>query len=222
MFLSELDHVPPADKIPRKIVGDIPETLPPSMSVMCRKIVCEKLGTNFREVTRIVSNKLSLTPESGKVIVRNEYLGINASDINFTNGTYLPGVQPPFDTGFEAVGKVPSRSAATDADPTSNPPAEKDEARHPSADHASCGVMPITPFPAILHMRTTKNRRTNPLRSNHPVKRGSFPRSRFAGMFTPLPLYYTLFAQRGVWVCRLDGDPALLAWMAPWPSVPCR
>mmetsp|Transcript_33517 Transcript_33517/g.79290 ORF Transcript_33517/g.79290 Transcript_33517/m.79290 type:complete len:348 (+) Transcript_33517:116-1159(+) len=71
-----------------------------------RKIVCEKLGTNFREVTRIVSSKLSLAPATGHVLVRNEYLGINASDINFTNGTYLPGVQPPFDTGFEAVGKV--------------------------------------------------------------------------------------------------------------------
>ena len=34
------------------------------------------------------------------------WAGINASDINFTNGTYLPGVQPPFDTGFEAVGKI--------------------------------------------------------------------------------------------------------------------
>ncbi len=34
------------------------------------------------------------------------FLGINASDINFTNGKYLPGVRPPFDAGFEAVGRV--------------------------------------------------------------------------------------------------------------------
>ena len=73
-FCLQLDHVPPATKIltTLPVAG---ETLPPRMSVMCRKIVCETLGTNFREVTRIVSSKLSLTPESGKVIVRNEYLG---------------------------------------------------------------------------------------------------------------------------------------------------
>ena len=26
--------------------------------------------------------------------------------VNYTNGVYAPGVQPPFDTGFEAVGRV--------------------------------------------------------------------------------------------------------------------
>ena len=28
------------------------------------------------------------------------------SAVNYTNGVYAPGVQPPFDTGFEAVGRV--------------------------------------------------------------------------------------------------------------------
>lgn len=66
-----------------------------------RKIVCKKLSTNFRECTEIVS----FTPralKSGEVLVQVKYVGINASDINYTNGAYLPGVQPPFDCGFEA------------------------------------------------------------------------------------------------------------------------
>lgn len=70
-----------------------------------RKIVCKKLSTNFRECTEIVS----FTPralKSGEVLVQVKYVGINASDINYTNGAYLPGVQPPFDCGFEAVGIV--------------------------------------------------------------------------------------------------------------------
>lgn len=46
------------------------------------------------------------SPPPGSVYVRNVFCGINASDINFTNGVYLPGVQPPFDTGFEAIGRV--------------------------------------------------------------------------------------------------------------------
>lgn len=70
-----------------------------------RKIVCKKLSTNFRECTEIVR----FTPpalKNGEVRVAVKYVGINASDINYTNGAYLPGVQPPFDCGFEA-GAVP-------------------------------------------------------------------------------------------------------------------
>ncbi|KAL3668289.1 hypothetical protein V7S43_006382 [Phytophthora oleae] len=45
------------------------------------------------------------------VLVQTKYCGINASDINasdinYTNGAYWPGVQPPFDCGFEALGIV--------------------------------------------------------------------------------------------------------------------
>ncbi|OQR88768.1 alcohol dehydrogenase [Thraustotheca clavata] len=72
-----------------------------------RKIVCNELSTDFRGATSIVSvPKESLVAAPGTVVVKNHFLGINASDINFTNGKYLPGVQPPFDVGFEAVGEV--------------------------------------------------------------------------------------------------------------------
>ncbi|KAJ0395025.1 hypothetical protein P43SY_003238 [Pythium insidiosum] len=70
-----------------------------------RKIVCKKLSTKFRECTAIETHELR-APAAGEVVVQVRYVGINASDINYTNGAYLPGVQPPFDCGFEAVGVV--------------------------------------------------------------------------------------------------------------------
>ncbi|CAK4679883.1 hypothetical protein LEN26_017715 [Aphanomyces euteiches] len=74
---------------------------------MYRKIVCNKLSTDFRNATEIVSApRSSLRVAPGTVLVKNTVLGINASDINFTNGKYLPGVMPPFDCGFEAAGYI--------------------------------------------------------------------------------------------------------------------
>jgi NADPH:quinone reductase-like Zn-dependent oxidoreductase len=69
--------------------------------VQSRKIVCHKLSTNFRECTAIVPFEVPAL-KKGEVLVQTKYCGINASDINYTNGAYLPGVQPPFDCGFEA------------------------------------------------------------------------------------------------------------------------
>ncbi|DAZ97611.1 TPA: hypothetical protein N0F65_002230, partial [Lagenidium giganteum] len=70
-----------------------------------RKIVCKKLSTNFRECTEIVSFDVPQLRQN-EVLVQTKYVGVNASDINYTNGAYLPGVKPPFDCGFEAVGIV--------------------------------------------------------------------------------------------------------------------
>eukprot|EP01097_Dermamoeba_algensis_P004151 TRINITY_DN2758_c0_g1_i1.p1 TRINITY_DN2758_c0_g1~~TRINITY_DN2758_c0_g1_i1.p1 ORF type:complete len:369 (-),score=77.59 TRINITY_DN2758_c0_g1_i1:118-1059(-) len=39
-------------------------------------------------------------------MIETKYLGINASDVNFAAGKYLPGVKPPFTAGFEATGIV--------------------------------------------------------------------------------------------------------------------
>jgi hypothetical protein len=71
-----------------------------------RKLVCHTIGTNFRQCTKIVSAEMGAKPAAGAVLIRNSICGINASDVNYTNAVYLPGVQPPFDTGFEAVGQV--------------------------------------------------------------------------------------------------------------------
>ena len=40
------------------------------------------------------------------MLIKNRYVGINASDINYTAGRYTPGVSPPFDAGMEAIGEV--------------------------------------------------------------------------------------------------------------------
>jgi NADPH:quinone reductase-like Zn-dependent oxidoreductase len=42
----------------------------------------------------------------GHVILKSKYLGIKASDINYTAGRYLPGVKLPFACDFECVGTV--------------------------------------------------------------------------------------------------------------------
>lgn len=41
-----------------------------------------------------------------KVLIQVHYVGINASDINYSAGRYDPSVKPPFDSGFEGVGKI--------------------------------------------------------------------------------------------------------------------
>uniref|UniRef100_H2Z8U8 15-oxoprostaglandin 13-reductase n=1 Tax=Ciona savignyi TaxID=51511 RepID=H2Z8U8_CIOSA len=76
-------------------------SLPSSM----RKLVVQALTSNFRKAIEIQTVSLPV-PTSGHVLVKNRYVGINASDVNFTAGKYAPGVSPPFDAGFEAVGEV--------------------------------------------------------------------------------------------------------------------
>ncbi|SAM08266.1 hypothetical protein [Absidia glauca] len=74
-----------------------------------RKIQAVAIGNDFERVTDIITVNYSdllqqLKPH--QVILKVFYVGINASDVNYTNGKYTPGVKPPFDTGFEALGQV--------------------------------------------------------------------------------------------------------------------
>ena len=63
------------------------------------------MGTDFRKVTEIVAK---LTPQLGdkEVLVKNKYVGVNASDIMYTAGKYNPEVSPPFPSGFEGIGEI--------------------------------------------------------------------------------------------------------------------
>lgn len=70
-----------------------------------RKLVVTQLSSNFRAATKIVMAPIP-TASAGQVLIRNVMAGVNASDINFSAGAYLPGVSPPFDAGFEALGVV--------------------------------------------------------------------------------------------------------------------
>jgi len=70
-----------------------------------RKIEATKVSADFRNITRIVSAPIK-TPVGDQVLVQQEFVGINASDINYTAGKYIPGIKAPFDCGLEAIGTV--------------------------------------------------------------------------------------------------------------------
>ncbi|CCW61877.1 unnamed protein product [Phytomonas sp. EM1] len=71
-----------------------------------KKIVANRLSKNFREATSIVEAVVPNELKGTELLVRNVFVGINASDVNFTAGVYQPGVIPPFDCGLEALGEV--------------------------------------------------------------------------------------------------------------------
>ena len=73
-----------------------------------RKWVVRTLTNDFRRAAALEAAAAiaaaSLKPT--EVVVRHAFAGVNASDVNFTAGKYRPGVQPPFDCGFEGAGTV--------------------------------------------------------------------------------------------------------------------
>ncbi|XP_070199589.1 prostaglandin reductase-3-like isoform X2 [Littorina saxatilis] len=72
---------------------------------MMRKIVVTQLGSNFSQVTKLIEAPVPV-PGPGQVLVRNRYVGINASDVNYTAGRYDSSARPPFDAGFEGLGHI--------------------------------------------------------------------------------------------------------------------
>lgn len=70
-----------------------------------RKLVAVSLSTRFRDAVQVKTVETP-RPGPGELLVRTRYAGINASDINWTAGRYIPGIKPPFDTGFEGMGQV--------------------------------------------------------------------------------------------------------------------
>jgi prostaglandin reductase 3 len=77
-------------------------SLPPQF----KKLVVKTLSTKFRQSTAIETVPFPSSIKPTEVIVQNVFAGINASDINFTAGTYKKGVEPPFDCGFESIGRI--------------------------------------------------------------------------------------------------------------------
>jgi hypothetical protein len=76
------------------------------------KVVVHTLTHNFRNATRIVRAPLRLPIDPPHVLVKIIYAGVNASDVNFSSGSYFGGNSKdllsrlPFDAGFEAVGII--------------------------------------------------------------------------------------------------------------------
>ncbi|XP_061146001.1 prostaglandin reductase 3-like [Syngnathus typhle] len=76
-----------------------------SIASSMKKVIVNKLSPNFREAASVQTVPVP-TPADADLLVRNRFVGINASDINYSAGRYDPTVQPPFDAGFEGIGEV--------------------------------------------------------------------------------------------------------------------
>ena len=76
-----------------------------SVPKLSRKLVGISISQRFREAVKIQTVDTP-SPGPGELLVRSRYVGINASDINWTAGRYAPRLQPPFDTGLEGLGEV--------------------------------------------------------------------------------------------------------------------
>uniref|UniRef100_T1JAW1 15-oxoprostaglandin 13-reductase n=1 Tax=Strigamia maritima TaxID=126957 RepID=T1JAW1_STRMM len=70
-----------------------------------RKLVVKTLTTNFAEATEVVTAQLP-KPKANEVLIKNRYLGINATDINITAGRYHKTKITGFVPGLEAVGEI--------------------------------------------------------------------------------------------------------------------
>jgi len=89
---------------------------------------CHTLTSNFRQAAKLVKRPLfpPTTPSAAaaaaanvvvddlkptEILVKNSFVGINASDINWTAGRYDPNAKPPFDLGFEGLGQIVARGS---------------------------------------------------------------------------------------------------------------
>ncbi|KAL8238271.1 hypothetical protein R6Q59_019352 [Mikania micrantha] len=76
------------------------------------KVTVHTLSHNFRGATSIVRAPLKLPIKPDHVLLKVIYAGVNASDVNFSSGSYFSGSKQeissrlPFDAGFEGVGLV--------------------------------------------------------------------------------------------------------------------
>ena len=84
-----------------------------NLPAVYRKIQAVKLTQKFREAAQTVTVNLP-QPAADELIIKNRFVGINASDINFTAGRYFADSQPPFDIGFEGVGEVVAKGDKCD------------------------------------------------------------------------------------------------------------
>lgn len=76
-----------------------------SLPATFRKLVVQKITPNFRQAVKLVEASLP-KPGQGEIVVKNRYVGINASDVNYVAARYDTSLQVPFDCGFEGVGVV--------------------------------------------------------------------------------------------------------------------
>ncbi|XP_078543951.1 prostaglandin reductase 3 isoform X1 [Lissotriton helveticus] len=77
-----------------------------SIPSVMKKLQVTKLSPDFRQAATLLTDVPVPVPGDAELLVRIRYIGINASDINYSSGRYDPTMKPPFDTGFESIGEV--------------------------------------------------------------------------------------------------------------------
>ncbi|RWS28553.1 quinone oxidoreductase-like protein [Leptotrombidium deliense] len=77
------------------------------MAKTFRKLQVTQLTTDFEKAVEIKEEPIPV-PTSGQVLVRNMYVGVNATDVNISAGRYFVTTPPPYDIGFESVGVIDS------------------------------------------------------------------------------------------------------------------
>lgn len=78
----------------------------PAAGTQMLKLTATRLSPHFREAVTLLPDCPLPLPGDTELLIRNRFVGVNASDINFSAGRYDPSVKPPFDVGFEGVGEV--------------------------------------------------------------------------------------------------------------------
>jgi hypothetical protein len=70
-----------------------------------QKLIATQLTTDFRQAAEIVEVPFP-EPAPNEIVVRNQYAGVNATDVNISAGRYGGAAEPPIDLGAEAAGEV--------------------------------------------------------------------------------------------------------------------
>ena len=70
------------------------------MSKTFKKLSVVEKTPDFRKAVRVVDVPL-VQPKDDEVVVKNIYVGVNATDINITAARYFTDGKLPFDIGLE-------------------------------------------------------------------------------------------------------------------------
>ncbi|XP_005100067.1 prostaglandin reductase-3-like [Aplysia californica] len=78
-----------------------------ALPATAKQVTVTKRGLNYRECTEI-RNVPVPNPQAGQVLVKNKFVGINATDVNISSGRYFvdPTLKPPFIAGLEGIGPI--------------------------------------------------------------------------------------------------------------------
>ncbi|MBN3296194.1 PTGR3 reductase, partial [Amia calva] len=71
-----------------------------------KKLLVTKLSPNFRDAVSLQTAHCEECCRALLIYPFARFVGINASDINYSAGRYDPSVRPPFGAGFEGIGEV--------------------------------------------------------------------------------------------------------------------